>query len=94
MRHGVPEIEVNDDLNILAMAHRRQTNIPANIDYHHFKCLGGKLLIKLGGSALYVLFWSYRKKERIQLLAPCYFQTQQVLSPVCFHAESTAVFDP
>ena len=38
------------------------------------------LLIKLGDSALYVLFRSYKKKKqnKLQLLAPCNFQTQVV----------------
>ena len=36
------------------------------------------LLIKLGDSALYVIFESYRKTERIQLLAQCHFQNGAV----------------
>ena len=47
-------------------------------------------LIKLGDGTLYVLFGSYRKTERLQLLAQCCFQTQQVL----LSRQSTAVFDP
>ena len=35
--------------------------------------------VKLGDSALYLLFGSNNKTERIQLLAQCYFLTQQVL---------------
>ena len=49
MRHGVPEIELemNDHLNFSAMAGRQQqTNIPANIDYRLFKCLGGNVINK------------------------------------------------
>ena len=37
------------------------------------------LLIQLGNRALYVLFGSYKKTERIQLLVQCYFQTQKAL---------------
>ena len=46
MRYGVPEIEMNDDLNFSAMAHSDKQIIPVNIDYRLFKCLGGKVLNK------------------------------------------------
>ena len=79
MHHGVPEIEMNDDFNLSAMAHSDK-QISRQISTIVFSNdLAEKLLIKLGDSALYALFGSCRKTERIQLLVQCYFQTQQAL---------------
>ena len=79
MRHGVQEIKMNDDFNFLAMAHSDK-QISRQISTIVFSnTLVETLLIKLGDSTLCVLFASYRKSERIQLLAPCYFQTQRAL---------------
>ena len=41
MRHGVPEIEMNDD-----QGPQRQTNIPEKFDLRLFKCLGGNAIKK------------------------------------------------
>ena len=45
MRHGVPEIEMNDDLNFSAMAHSDK-QISRQIDYRLFKCLSGNVINK------------------------------------------------
>ena len=88
MRHGVPEIEMNDDLNFSAMAHSDK-QLSRQISTIVFWNASEKtLLIKLGNSALYLLFGSYRKTERIPFLAPCLF-SKVAGAPVCFHAEST-----
>ena len=50
--------------------------------------LVGTLLIKLGDSALYVLFGSYRKTERVTASRSMLF-SNAAGAPVCFHAEST-----
>ena len=79
MRHGVPEIEMNDDHNFSAMTHSDK-QISRQISTIVFSnTLLEALLMKLVDSAFYMLFRCYRKTERIQLLAPCYFQTQQAL---------------
>ena len=52
---------------------------PGKLTIVFLNALVETLLIKLVDSALYVLFGSYRKTERIQLLAQCYFRTQQAL---------------
>ena len=71
---GVPDIEMNDDLYFSAMAHSDK-QISRQISTIVFSnAVVETLLIKLGDSALYVFFGSYRKTERIQLLAPCYLQ--------------------
>ena len=85
MRHGVPEIEMN---HFLAMV-QSDKQISRQISTIVFSnALVETLLIKLGDSALYVLFGSYRKTERIQHLAPCLF-LNVAGAQVCFHAEST-----
>ena len=67
-RHGVPEIEMNDDLNFSAMAHSDK-QISRHISTIVFSnALVETLLLKLGDSAL------YRKAERITAsLALFYF---------------------
>ena len=74
MRHGVPEIEMNDDLNFSAMAHSDK-QISRHISTIVFSnALVETLLLKLGDSALYMFFGSYRKAERITAsLALFYF---------------------
>ena len=70
----------NNDLNFSARAHSSTNIYPGKKPtIVVLNALVETLLLKLGDSALYVLFGSYRKTERIQLLAPCYFQTQQAL---------------
>ena len=97
MRHGVPEIEMNDDLSFSnsAMNHSDKQRFCQISTIVFSNAFVETLLIKLGDSALYMLFGSYRKKERIQLLAQCYFQTQQALqfdftlSPQLFSTSET-----
>ena len=89
MRHGVPEIEINDDLNFSAIAHSgKHWNILANIDYRFYNALVEALLIKLGDSALYVLFGSYRKTEQTTASRSMLF-SNAAGDPVCLQAEST-----
>ena len=85
MRHGVPELETNDDLNFSAMAMAlsdKQISRQKN-DYSLSNCLGGNQ-----DSALYVLFGSYRKTERITASRSVLF-SNAAGAPVCFHAEPT-----
>ena len=90
MRHGVPEIEMNDNLNFSSMTHsdkqifRKISTIIFSI------ALVETLLIKLGDSALYALFGSYRKTERVTASRSMLF-SNAAGAPLCFHAESTAV---
>ena len=88
MRHGVPEIEMNDDLDSSAMAHSRQTNITQQISTIVFSnALMETLIIKLGNSASYVLSGSYRKTERIAASRSMLF-LNGAGAPVAFHVES------
>ena len=95
MRYGVPEIEMNKDVNFSAMgySHKQRSRQISTIVFSNV--LVETFLIKLGDSTSYVLFGSYRKTERIQLLAQCYFQTQQALqfaftlSPPLFSTRET-----
>ena len=65
MRHGMPEIKMKDDFNFSAIAHSDK-QISQQISTIVFSnALVKTLLIKLGDSALYVLFGSYRKTEQI-----------------------------
>ena len=95
MCHGVPEREMNDDLNFSGMVHSDKQISRQTSTIVFSNTLVETLLIKLGDSALYVLFKSYRKTERIQLLAQCYFQTKQALqfaftlSPQLFSTRET-----
>ena len=90
MHHGVPEIEMNDNLNFSAMTHsdkqifRQISTIVFSI------ALVETLLIKLGDSALYALFGSYRKTEQVTASRSMLF-SNAAGAPLCFHAESTAV---
>ena len=92
MRHGAPEIDMNDDLNFSAMAHSEK-QISRQISTIVFS----NALVSWWKrySALYVLIGSYRKTERMQLLAPYYFQNQQALqfaftlSPQLFSTRET-----
>ena len=63
MRQGVPEIEINDDLNFSAMAHSDKQISRQILTIVFSNALMETLLIKLGDSALYVLFESYRKNR-------------------------------
>ena len=59
MHHVVPKIVMNDELNFSAMAHSDK-EISRQISSIIFSnALVKTLLIKLGDSALYVLFGSY-----------------------------------
>ena len=58
MRQGVPEIEINDDLNFSAMAHSDKQISRQILTIVFSNALVETLLIKLGDSALYVLFES------------------------------------
>ena len=65
MRHGVPEIEMKDDLSFSAIVHSDKYpawQIPTVVFSND---LVETLLIKLGESALCVLFGSYRKTKQI-----------------------------
>ena len=62
MRHGVSEIEIKDDLNFLGHGPQRQTDIPENIDYHLFKCLGGNVINKTRRQR-FIHTCSYRETE-------------------------------
>ena len=85
MHHGVPEIEMEDDLNFPAMAHSDK-QISWQISTIVFSnALMETLLIKLGDSALYVLFGSYRKTEQITASLSMLF-SNAAGAPVCFHA--------
>ena len=89
MHHGVPEIEMKDDLNFSAIANRDK-QISRQISTIVFpNALVETLLIKLGDNALYVLFGSYRKTEQIAASRSMLF-SNAAGAPVCFHAESTA----
>ena len=64
MRHGMPEIEMNDELNFSSMAHSDK-QISQQISTIVFSnALVETLLKKLRDSALHVLFRSYRKTEQ------------------------------
>ena len=89
MGHGVPKIEMNGDLNFLAMAHSDK-QISREISTIVFSnALVETLLIKLGESALYVLFGSYRKTDRTTASRSMLFSNAES-APGCFHTESTA----
>ena len=64
MRHGVPEIEMTDNLNFSAMAHSDKQISRQTLTSVFWNALVETLLIKLGDSALYVLFESYRLFRR------------------------------
>ena len=76
MRHGVPELETNDDLNFsaMAMAHsdkqisRQKTTIVFPI-----ALVETKIVLYTCSSGV------TEKQNELLLLAPCYFQMQQVL---------------
>ena len=76
MRHGVPEIEIN----FSAIAHSDK-QVSLQISTIVFSnALVETLLIKLGDNAFYVLLAEViEKQNKLQLLAPRYFQTQQAL---------------
>ena len=90
MLHGMPEIEMNDDLNFSAIAHSdKQISRQTSTMIVFSNALVETLLTKLRDSALYVLFGSYRKTERITVSRSMLF-SNAADAPVCFHAESTA----
>ena len=64
MRHGVPEIEMNDDFtDFLAMTHNDKQRSRQISTIVFSIALVKTLLIKLGDSALCMLFGSYRKQN-------------------------------
>ena len=74
MRDGVPEIEMNDDLNFLAMAHRDKQIYRQILKIVFSNALVELLLIKLGDSA-YTCSSQFNsgiteKQNELQLLAP------------------------
>ena len=82
MRHGVLEIEMNDDLNFSAMVHSDK-QISRQISTIVFSnALVEALLVKLGDSALYVLFGSDRKTKRITARSMLF--SNAAGGPVCF----------
>ena len=88
MHHGVPEIEMKDDLNFSAIANRDK-QISRQISTIVFSNALVETLIKLGDNALYVFFGSYRKTEQIAASRSMLF-SNAAGAPVCFHVESTA----
>ena len=88
-RHGVPEIEKNDDLNFSAMAHSDKQISQQMSTIVFSNALVETLLIKLADNALYMFF---RKRTNTAVRSMLFSNVAD--AQVCFHAESTAVFHP